>query len=131
MLEKVLEREQKAVIYSSDERRLEELNQSLWSYRPDSFLPHGIKRDGDINDHPIWLTTKLEEVDVGEVVFVVHGASPGALENDTTSLCAILFDGNNTSAVQDARGFWKELKAADHELTYWQQSERGAWEKKA
>ncbi|MEH6632741.1 MAG: DNA polymerase III subunit chi [Halopseudomonas aestusnigri] len=131
MLEKVLEREQKAVIFSSDERRLEELNQSLWSYRSDSFLPHGTKRDGDINDHPIWLTTKPEDMNFGEVVFVVHGASPGIQANDTTSLCAILFDGNNTSAVQDARGSWKELKAADHELTYWQQSERGAWEKKA
>ncbi len=131
MLEKVLEREQKAVILSSDDRRLSELDQSLWSYRSDSFLPHGTKRDGDISEHPIWLTTAPEEAEAGEVVFVVHGASPGPLKNAETSLCAILFDGNNATAVQDARGFWKELKAADHELTYWQQTERGSWEKKA
>ncbi|OUS15796.1 DNA polymerase III subunit chi [Rhodospirillales bacterium 47_12_T64] len=131
MLEKVLEREQKAVIFSSDERRLGELDQSLWNYRSESFLPHGTKRDGSIDDHPIWLTTNPGDIDSGEVVFVIHGASPGALKSDTTNLCAILFDGNNNSAVQDARGFWKELKAADHELTYWQQTERGSWEKKA
>ncbi|MFD2207812.1 DNA polymerase III subunit chi [Kiloniella antarctica] len=131
MLEKVIERGQKAVVFSADERRLEELNQSLWSYRPESFLPHGTKRDGGIESHPIWLTTKSDDLDTAEVVFIVHGASPERLENETIKLCAILFDGNNSSAVQDAREFWKELKAADHELTYWQQNVRGSWEKKA
>mgnify|MGYP003348043354 CR=1 FL=1 len=30
-----------------------------------------------------------------------------------------------------ARDRWKKLKEAGHTLTYWQQNERGAWEKKA
>ena len=131
MLEKVLEREQKAVVLSSDERQLSDLDQGLWSYRAESFLPHGTKRDGAIAEHPIWLTTDTGETSEAEVLFVVHGAKPVDLEKASASLCAILFDGNNSSAVQDARALWKDLKAGSHELTYWQQTERGSWEKKA
>ncbi len=131
MLEKVIERGQEAVILSSDERALGDLDQNLWGYRPDSFLPHGTKRDGSIEEHPVWLTTEQDDIAKRDVAFIVHGAHPGALESDKTSLCAVLFDGNNPTVVQDSRALWKELKAANHELTYWQQTDRGSWEKKA
>jgi len=43
----------------------------------------------------------------------------------------VLFDGNDAEAVQRARAAWSAVKAAGHEATYWQQSERGRGEKKA
>ena len=42
----------------------------------------------------------------------------------------VLFDGNDDDAVQRARASWTAVKAEGHEATYWQQSERGRWEKK-
>jgi DNA polymerase-3 subunit chi len=33
--------------------------------------------------------------------------------------------------VYAARDRWKAYKAAGHALTYWQQTDRGGWEKKA
>jgi len=41
-----------------------------------------------------------------------------------------LFDGRDEDAVTSARARWKALKDEGHDLTYWQQGERG-WEKKA
>ncbi|MCZ4280379.1 DNA polymerase III subunit chi [Kiloniella laminariae] len=131
MLEKVLEREQRAVVLSGDEKRLAEIDQALWSYRPDSFLPHGTKRDGLQGEHPIWLTVEPSEIKSADVIFLIHGASTDQLSDIKASLCAILFDGNNNVSVQGARSHWKSLKTADHDLTYWQQTERGGWEKKA
>ena len=43
----------------------------------------------------------------------------------------ILFDGNEPDRVEQARAKWKAVKAAGHDATYWQQNERGRWEKKA
>ena len=40
-----------------------------------------------------------------------------------------LFDGNDPAAVATARERWKAARTGGHELTYWQQTERG-WEKK-
>ncbi len=43
----------------------------------------------------------------------------------------LLFDGNDNEAVEKARESWTAAKAAGHAATYWQQNERGGWEKKA
>lgn len=131
MLEKVLEREQRAVVLAANEKRLDELDKHLWSYRPEAFLPHGTKRDGEREEQPIWLTTDPAEAQGTEVLFCVQGAVPALGEGDQTGLCAILFDGQDPFAVQAAREQWKALKAAGHELTYWQQTDRGGWDKKA
>ena len=42
----------------------------------------------------------------------------------------MLFDGQDPDAVDRARAAWKTVKAAGHDATYLQQSERGRWEKK-
>ena len=45
--------------------------------------------------------------------------------------CFELFDGNDDTAVAAARGRWKSYLEAGHDLAYWQQAERGNWEKKS
>ena len=42
-----------------------------------------------------------------------------------------LFDGRDAAAVAKAREHWKAAKGAGCEVTYWQQSSEGRWEKKA
>ena len=49
---------------------------------------------------------------------------------DDYELCAVLFDGNDEAAVAAARAQWQGFKDASHELTYWQQTDQGRWEKK-
>ena len=44
--------------------------------------------------------------------------------------CFELFDGNDSQAVDAARGRWQAYKDAGHALTYWQQTVRGGWKEK-
>ena len=44
--------------------------------------------------------------------------------------CAVLFDGNDETALAAARAQWAGLKDAGHDLIYWQQNDEGRWEKK-
>ena len=44
--------------------------------------------------------------------------------------CAVLFDGNDETALAAARAQWTGLKDAGHDLTYWQQTPQGGWEKR-
>ena len=48
LLEKTLERGWKAVVRCGSEQRLEALDLALWTYRDDSFLPHGKQADGNL-----------------------------------------------------------------------------------
>ncbi|MEM7221505.1 MAG: DNA polymerase III subunit chi [Pseudomonadota bacterium] len=129
MLEKTLERGQRAVVIAGSDERAESLSASLWTYRDRSFLPHGTAQDGYGELQPVWLTAKDENPNGAQVLFLTDGASAQSIGD--YGLCATLFDGTNDAAVAAARAQWKDLKAAGHEVTYWQQDDAGRWSQKA
>lgn len=129
MLEMTLERGWRAVVMAGSPERVEVLNQHLWSYRKESFLPHGTASEGDAGLQPVWLTDRDENPNRANVLFLTDGARTG-LAGEYERICD-LFDGNDPAAVADARRRWKDWKDGGHELSYWQQTERGGWERKA
>ncbi len=129
ILEKVLERSWRAVVLAGSPERVDALNQHLWTYDPASFLPHGSARDGFADQQPVWLTASDENPNGATVLVQVDGVFSDSLA--AYDLVCDLFDGNDEEAVFAARDRWKACKAAGHGLTYWQQNDRGGWEKKA
>jgi len=135
LLEKVLERGMRAVVLAGSEERIEAFNQLLWTWDPASFLPHGSRRDGSAAAQPVWLTTVAENPNGAQVLVQTDGAGGDSAGLDGSGLEGIalvcdLFDGNDPEAVAAARQRWRSCKAAGHQLTYWQQSATGGWERK-
>ena len=111
------------------EERCEAIDAHLWTYRDEGFLPHGTAKDGHAEAQPVWLTTRDDNPNGATVRFLADGAElPDAAGY---ARIVMLFDGNDNDAVDRARAAWTAAKAAGHEATYWQQSERGRWERKA
>lgn len=123
LLGKTLEAEKRAVIMAGSEERVSQLDGHLWTADPASWLPHGSKRDGDPSDHPIWLTDQDENPNQATFLFLTDGAMSDGIGD--FERCFVLFDGNDENALSTARGHWKSMKSAGHELTYWKQGERG------
>jgi len=129
LLERSLERGWKANVRVGVAEQLEPLCAALWSYRDDSFLPHGTSEDGPLALQPITLSCDEENANQAEVLFLVEGAPPSVI--DDYQRCVLMFDGRDDQALDAARGHWKALMSSDHDITYWQQNEAGGWEKKA
>ena len=129
LLEKTLERGWRAVIMAGSDNRVEALNGLLWNYTRDGFLPHGSKKDGDSDRQPIWLTEADENPNGANVLFLVDGAD--SIRIGDFDLCCEIFDGCDDLAVAVARDHWKIRKEAGFDLTYWQQTEQGGWQKKS
>ena len=129
LLEKTLERGWRAVVQSGSQERLESLDTSLWTYREDSFLPHGAPGDDYADRHPVYLTTGSDAPNGATVRFLVDGAEADDLA--PYQRVVFLFDGRDDTAVARAREQWTGARDAGHEVTYWQQSEQGKWERKA
>jgi len=129
MLQKTLERGQRAVVIAGSPERVEALNAHLWTCDEGGFLPHGSARDGFADRQPIWLTTEDENPNGAQVLFLTDGAVSGRIAE--YALCVELFDGNDPAAVEAARARWSEYRAAGHDLTYWKQSPDGKWERKS
>lgn len=127
LLEKTLERGWRAVVEVGSRERAEALDAHLWSYRDDSFLPHGMDGEDDAAQQPILLTNGNDNPNGASVRFFVDGAVPTATEG--YQRVVYLFSGLDPDAVVEARGVWKALREGN-ELTYWQQSADGRWVKK-
>lgn len=128
LMEKVLESGARAVIRTGSTERAEFLSGVLWTYDQDSFLPHGTAHDGQAPLQPIWITPDDENPNAADILVLTDGAAAADVGNYRR--CLEMFDGRDEAAVADARRHWTGYKAANHELTYWQQTERGGWEKK-
>ncbi len=129
LLEKTLARGWRALVRCGGRDRLEHLDGWLWSYRDDSFLPHGASDTPDAARQPVLLTTAEDNLNGAQVLFLIDGAE--AEELDGFERCVVLFDGRDEAAVAAARTHWRAVKAAAHPASYWKQSEAGAWRKQA
>jgi len=129
LLEKALQTGARAVVMAGSAERVEALNAHLWTYDPDSFLPHGSAKDGNAGEQPVWLTVNDENPNAATLLFLTDGANTAKLGD--FARCFELFDGRDEAAVATARERWKQLKTEGHSIAYWQQNDKGGWEKKA
>jgi DNA polymerase-3 subunit chi len=128
LLEKCLQRGWRALVRGGVEERLEALDQSLWTYRDNSFLPHGrAGRDEPGARQPIWLTAAADNANGAQALFLIDGAEPGDVAGFARA--CLLFDGRDEAALVQARGRWKEAKAAGVTASYWRETGEGRWEK--
>lgn len=127
LLERALGAEFRVVV-RAEEAAINELNTVLWTYRADSFLPHGSGEDGHAAEQPIYLTAEDENPNGATLLAVTDGSTPAL---DAYERVLDLFDGSDENAVQAARTRWKAYKDAGHDLQYWQQTESGGWTQKA
>jgi DNA polymerase-3 subunit chi len=129
LLEKSLQRGWAVVVQTGSDERRDALDTHLWTYRDDSFLAHGTDRDAHPADQPVLLTTGDTNPNAAKIRFMVDGAVPpdlGAYER-----AVFLFDGHDAAQLEAARRHWKEVKAAGHAVTYWQQTSDRRWERQA
>ncbi|MEM0922645.1 MAG: DNA polymerase III subunit chi, partial [Pseudomonadota bacterium] len=95
MLERSLARGWRVVLRGTAEERIAALDQILWTYRDESFLPHGRAGQGSEGRQPILLTTGRETPNDPNTLFLIDGAAPETGELARMEMSAILFDGRD------------------------------------
>ncbi|HEX8579832.1 MAG TPA: DNA polymerase III subunit chi [Allosphingosinicella sp.] len=115
--EKVLAGEGRLLVVA-EERLLATLDEQLWTYAPDSFLPHGREGKGQ----PILLSSEPVAANDARNIALADGAwREEALGFDR----AFYFFGSD--ALDDARAAWRALKGREGvESRYWKQVD-GRW----
>jgi DNA polymerase-3 subunit chi len=97
LLEKTLGRGWKALVRGGDPGRMEGLDGHLWTYRDETFLPHGLASEPMAERQPVLLTDQMDNPGGGDALFLIDGAEPGDLAG--MSRCVLLFDGRDESAL--------------------------------
>lgn len=105
------------------------LNNHLWTYHPQSFLPHDTEASAQAAAQPILLSSSGANHNKATMILVADGSQPDGLDDFT--LCCDMFNGQHPESVEKARERWKAYKEAGHTISYWIQDETGKWSQKA
>jgi len=127
LLEKTLERDLTASVQFSDAARMAEMDTYLWTYRDDSFLPHGRDDQPGAQEHPVRLGVG-SDMSGADMIFLT-GESP--LPEKTDAKRCITFIEDSDMAGRDvARARWAKLKEQGADISYYQQGDGGRWIKR-
>jgi DNA polymerase-3 subunit chi len=130
LLERSIERGWRVAVQGGSEERIEALDAHLWTYRDDSFLPHGTWREAEAPQQPVLLTVNEGNPSGATVRFLIDGAALPA-DADGYQRIVLIFDGDDDEAVAAARAQWSDAKDKGLEASYWQPDDAGRWVKKA
>ncbi|MEI6283057.1 MAG: DNA polymerase III subunit chi [Alphaproteobacteria bacterium] len=130
LLEKTLARGWRALVRTASPEGAGPLDEQLWTYADDSFLPHALEGDALSPRQPILLSEAVTPAaNKAQALFLIDGAEAGNLS--AFERCVLLFDGGDEAALNAARTRWAQFKADGHPVSYWKQSSDGAWGKQA
>jgi DNA polymerase-3 subunit chi len=128
LLQTALSRDLWCHLYVPDDAWAEKIADHLWTYRQDSFLPHGTKKDGMAGHQPVWISPELETPNQSDVRFVMDGAEIGVNHLNQIDLTCVLFDESDTAARQKARRLWSDSDDIDGlSRIYYRQDDIGKW----
>lgn len=121
--ERVLEQKQRLLVVAADDALARRLDECLWTYTPESFLPHGRAGGADDARQPVLIAADCAAANGARHVALADGVwRDEALAFDRVFH---FFDGETIAA---SRAAWRALGAhAGIERHYWKQDDAGRW----
>ncbi len=102
---------------------LGQLDEQLWAYAPDAFLPHGRSDKPGAKDQLILLSDRVDPLNGAANVALADG-----VWRDEALAFARSFYFFDNGQLDAARGAWRALRSkAEAEARYWKQNEAGKW----
>ncbi len=125
--QRVLASGARLLIVSGDEAQRTAIDRMLWSYAPDSFLPHAQAGADDNAAQPVLIAEEPAPANAAKHVALIDGRwRDEALDFDRAFH---FFDAETVAAAREA---WKGLADRDGvERRYWKQDDAGKWEQAA
>lgn len=123
LVEKIYESGFRILIVCESAERVAALNSLLWTFSQSAFIPHGF--EGDPTRQPIWLSTELKNVNSANLLIITNGFF---LDTNGFEKVLDIFDGTDDVSLTNARARYLKYKEKEHNMTFWRQSETGAWE---
>ncbi|MCZ2328567.1 DNA polymerase III subunit chi [Bartonella sp. F02] len=127
LVERALARFGRVTIQCTSNEQRDVIDTRLWVYSDESFIGHGTECDKYSSLQPVFLTTGCENPNDSKVRFLLEGAICSDIS--CYQRLVILFDDCDEEQLNLARSQWKEYKAQNYDLTYWQQTKDRSWKK--
>jgi DNA polymerase III subunit chi len=103
------------------------LDDVLWTYDKNSFLPHGTE-DANAANHPIVLTSAPTRINAANLLMITHGLHVTPEVSALFERVFDIFNGHDGGAVEAARQRWAAYLREGYALKYIKQRPDGGWD---
>ena len=104
-------------IIALDEEQAARLDDLLWTYKPDNFIPHGIWKSMDSeSDQPVLITTRKEPVPGIASLLTMDYCPVEMVQQFSKVIHVVLVD--NHERLEASRRYWTLLKDAGFSLRH-------------
>jgi len=127
LLEKSLEKGNKSLLLFKDKEKCLSINEQLWTYKQNSFLPH-ISEDDQIYDKidvPVYLSTKNENPFKAELLFSIDGFLPDNIDHFERVI--IIIDVNDELLNEKYKNYYLDINKNFEDIVFYKSDDNGKW----
>ena len=120
----------RVMIQASGPEQVSALDERLWTFRDESFLAHGVADAADAARQPVLIGDGPDNANGASWRIFVGGADPQpCFAESAWARVIVIFDDSDEASKMGARKHWAAAKAAGHVMSFWRESDDGAWRK--
>ena len=127
LLEKSIEKGNKSLLLFKDKEKCSLINEQLWTYKQNSFLPH-ISEDEKIYDDidvPVYLSTKNENPFKAELLFSIDGFLPDNIDHFERVI--IIIDINDELLNEKYKNYYLDINKNFEDIVFYKSDDNGKW----
>ena len=127
LLEKSLEKGNKSLLLFKEKEKCLSINEQLWTYKQNSFLPH-ISEDDQIYDNidvPVYLSTKNENPFKAELLFSIDGFLPDNIDHFERVI--IIIDVNDELLNEKYKNYYLDINKNFEDIVFYKSDDNGKW----
>ena len=126
LAENIFKKNNRIVIFCTDQETTEVVDDFLWSTRDDSFIPHSKKKDGKDTFDPILVTADLDGSYDHNVLLALNGGLIKEKDWQRFTKIYYFFDDQDIKEKENARSMWKSFSSLNIDCKYWI-NEKNKW----
>ena len=127
LIEKSREKGYKSLLLFQDKEKCSVIDEKLWTYKQNSFLPH-LSEDDKIFDEidiPIYLSTKNENPYKAESLFSIDGFLPDNINNFERLI--IIVDVNDKTLLEKYKKYYLDINEDFEDIVFYKSDDNGKW----
>ena len=119
LAEKLFLKNDSILIFCTDQETVSVVDDFLWAYREDSFIPHSIKNNEKPSGYSILITTSIDERYEYDILLVLNGGLIKEKDWQKFTKIYYFFDDQDNKEKENARYMWKTFSSLNAECKYW------------
>lgn len=122
LVDKICSLGKRTIVYSDDEVFLDSLDNVMWTFSTNSFIPHAKYDTKYVDDQIVLLTKNIENENNANILILVNTFNVEQWNSSKFDRIILIFQEN---LKKNAELCFSDLKKNKHTVNYWEQTPKG------